>query len=99
MVIAVQFDFPGATLNQYDQALEWLGLLPGGPAARGQLFHWVTATDGGVRAVDVWESRAAFDTFFEARVIPVLPKVGVTRPPDIRVFEVHNYFPGGRPRG
>ena len=99
MPIGVQLDFPGATFEQYDQALEWLGLLPGGPAARGQLFHWVTAFDNGIRVNDVWESRQAFDSFLETRVLPVLPEVGVANPPEIQFFEVHNYFVGRRSRG
>ena len=99
MTIGVQLDFPGATLEQYDQALEWLGLLPGEPAARGQLFHWVTAVDSGIRLFDVWESREAFDAFLETRVLPVLPEVGVTTPPELRFFDVHNYFVGRRSRG
>ena len=96
MTIAVQLDFPGATLEQYDHGLEWLGLLPGGPAARGQLFHWVTAIDDGVRVMDVWESREAFESFMETRVLPVLPEIGVSEPheDDMQFFDVHNYFAG-----
>jgi len=98
MTIGVQLKFPGATLEQYDQALEWLGLLPGGPAARGQLFHWVTAIDDDICLIDVWESRQAFDSFLETRVPPVLPEVGVANPPEIEFFQVHNHFVARRPR-
>jgi hypothetical protein len=35
MAIAVQMDFPGATLDQYDQVLEKMGLTPGGPGGAG----------------------------------------------------------------
>jgi len=99
MTIGVQLDFPGATLEQYDQALEGLGLLPGGPAAQGQLFHWVTAIDNGIRLIDVWETREAFDSFLKTRVLLVLPEVGVADPPEIRFFEVHNYFVSRPSRG
>ena len=99
MTIGVQLEFSGATLEQYDGALEWLGLLPGGPAAKGQLFHWVTANDNGIRLIDVWESRQEFDSFLEKRVLPVLPEVGVANPPEIEFFQVHNYFVGRRSRG
>ena len=60
MVVAVQLDFRGATLEQYDEAMERMGLLSGGPSAREELFHWVTKTDDGFRIIDVWESREAF---------------------------------------
>jgi len=96
MTVAVQLDFRGATLEQYDQAMERMGLLPGGPSAREELFHWVTQTDEGFRIIDVWESREAFQHFFEERIRPVAPEVGVPEPPEIQFFEVHSYFAGGR---
>lgn len=94
MAIAVQLDFRGATIDQYDQAIERMGLLPGGPAAREELFHLVIQTDAGFRVIDVWESREAFDHFFETRIRPVGPEVGMAEPPEIQVFEVRNYFVG-----
>jgi len=63
VAVAVQLDFKGGTLEQYDEAAERLGFLPGGPSARAELFHWVTKTDDGVRVVDVWETREAFEEF------------------------------------
>jgi hypothetical protein len=99
MVVAVQLDFRGATLEQYDEAMERMGLLSGGPSAREELFHWVTKTDDGFRIIDVWESREAFEQFLETRIRPVAPEVGVSEPPEIQFFEVHNYFAGGRWRG
>jgi hypothetical protein len=95
MAVGVQLDFRGSTLEEYDLAMESLGLLPGGPAARDQLFHWVTKTDDGVRVIDVWESPEAFETFWIARVRPVLAEIGVD-PPETQFFEVHNYFAGRR---
>jgi hypothetical protein len=48
VVVAVQLDFQGATLEQYDEMNERIGLLPGGPtAAPEDLFHWVTKTEDG----------------------------------------------------
>jgi hypothetical protein len=99
MAVGVQLEFRGSTLEQYDLAAESLGLLPGGPAARDQLFHWVTKTDDGIRCIDVWESQEAFEEFWEARVRPVLLEIGVVDPPEIQFFEVHNHFAGGRWRG
>ncbi len=99
MAVAVQLDFKGGTLDQYDQAIERLGLLPGGPGAPEQLFHWVTKTDEGFRVIDVWESRQAFEQFLDTRIRVVAGEVGQKFPPDLTFFEVHNYFPGGRWRG
>jgi len=42
MAIAVENDFPGGTLDEYDGLLEQLGFHPQGRAEPGCLFHWVT---------------------------------------------------------
>jgi hypothetical protein len=99
MTIGVQIDFPGATLDQYDQAIERMGYLPGGPSARHELFHWVTKTDSGIRVVDVWDSREAYEEFAEERIRPVASEVGIPEPPKVQFFEVYNYFAGGRWHG
>src|ERR1700686_4863127 len=49
MAVAVQLDFRGATLEQYDEINERLGLLPGGPASPHEFFHWVMKTVDGFR--------------------------------------------------
>jgi hypothetical protein len=99
VVVAVQLDFRGSTLDQYDQATEALGLLPGGPSSPSELFHWVAATDEGFRVVDVWESREAFEEFLETKILMVSAEVGFVHPPEIKYFEVHNYLSGARWRG
>jgi hypothetical protein len=99
VAVAVQLDFPGATIEQYDQINERIGLLPGGPASPKELFHWVTETDDGFRVVDVWESREAFETFGREKLGPIYDEVGVRPPTEIQFFEVYNYLSGGRWRG
>ena len=99
MAVAVQLDFQGATLQQYDQINELIGSLPGGPAWRQELFHWVTKTEDGFRVTDVWLSQEAFEEFEREKLRPIYRAVGIVRPPEIQVFEVHNYLAGGRWRG
>jgi hypothetical protein len=96
VVIAVQLDFQGANIEQYDEINEWIGLLPGGPAASPQeLFHWVAQVEQGFRVVDVWETREAFERFAQEKLAPICERIGIPRPSDIQFFEVHNYL-GGR---
>ena len=95
MAIGVQQDFPGATLEQYDQVVKKMGFRPGGPGAPGGLFHWVTQTDGGIRVTDVWESREQFEKFANEKVRPITAEVGFTAPPKVTFFEVHNYLTKG----
>jgi len=95
MPIAVQQDFSGTTLAQYDQVVQKMGFHPGGPGAPGGLFHWVTKTADGIRVVDVWESREQFEKFAAAKIGPISAEAGVKQPPKITFFEIHNYLTKG----
>jgi hypothetical protein len=95
MAVAVVLDFEGATLDQYDQVVERMGLTPGGAGPPGALFHWVAATDGGFRVTDVWETREQFDRFAEESIGPNSAAAGLDQPPRIAYHEVHNHFTAG----
>jgi hypothetical protein len=92
MPVAIMMDFPGATLEQYDQVIEKMGLTPGGETPPGALFHWVAATDDGIRVVDVWETQEQYDKFADEQIGPYSQEVGIPEPPQTRVHEVHNHF-------
>ena len=95
MPIAVQIDYPGGTLAQYDQVVQKLGFRPGGPGDPGGLFHWVTKTADGIRIVDVWESREQFEKFSAEKAQPLAAEAGFKQQPKITFFEVHNYLTHG----
>lgn len=95
MPIAVQQDFPQATLAQYDQVIKNMGFHPGGPGAPGGLFHWVTKTADGIRVVDVWESREQYEKFASGQIQPLAAQAGITAPPKVTLFEVYNYLTKG----
>ena len=92
MAIAVQLDFPGATLDQYDEVLKRMGLASGQATPPGALFHWVTKTDEGLCVVDVWESREAFDKFSTEHIGPITQAVGMAAPSNVEYHDVHNYL-------
>ena len=92
MAVAIQMDFEDATLEQYDGILSRMGLTPGGSPPPGALSHFVAATDGGMRVVDVWESREVFDRFAEEKIGPYSAEVGITTPPTLEFLEVHNHL-------
>lgn len=94
MAIAVQLDFKGATLEQYDQITQKMGFRPGGPGAPGGLFHWITKTADGMRVTDVWQSREQFEKFSQEKIGPLSKEAGVG-PPVVQFFEVHNYLTAG----
>ena len=95
MAVGVILEFDGGTLEQYDEVIAKMGFSPGGPGAPGGLFHWVAATDGGIRITDVWTDREAFERFAEERIGPFTAEVGIPNPPKTSFFEVHNYLTAG----
>jgi len=95
MAIAVQLDFSGGTLEQYDEVIKKMGFTPGGPGEPGGLFHWVTKTDGGMRVTDVWVSKELFEKFAQEKIGPITQAAGVPNPPEVQLFEVHNYLTSG----
>jgi hypothetical protein len=92
MAVGVVLEFPGGTLEQYDQVIEKMGLTEGGDTPEGAIFHWVTKTDDGFRVTDVWESRQAFERFAQEKIGPLSQEVGVPGPSKTTFFEVHNYL-------
>jgi hypothetical protein len=93
MTVAVIQDFEGATLQQYDQIIEKMGITPGGKHSDpGCLFHWVTKTNDGLRVVDVWKTREQFDKFIAEQVVPQSLEAGFPKPPTNTFHEVHTYF-------
>lgn len=93
MAVAVEANFPGATTDQYDEAIKVMGLTSGGQHP-GALFHWVTKTDSGVRVTDVWESKEDFERFAQEQILPVSEQVGLPEP-EISYHDVHAYMVGG----
>lgn len=92
MAVAVEMTFRGATLEQYDQVIRKMGLSQGGEMPSGGISHWVAKSDDGIRVVDVWESREAFERFAQEQIGPRTREVGIESEPDVRFSEVHNYL-------
>ena len=95
MAVGVVLEFEGATLEQYDQVIEKMGFSPGGAGAPGGLFHWVTATEAGIRVTDVWEDQETFERFADEQIGPITAEVGIPSPPSMSLYEVHNYLTAG----
>ena len=95
MAVAVEMNFRGATLAQYDKVIALMGLTAGGAGPPGAVSHWAAATGDGLRVVDVWESREQYDAFAREQIGPFSQQAGVTGPPETAFYEVHNYFTHG----
>ena len=94
MTIVRTFEGKGWTASQYDELITRLvgrlGLQDG-QSAPGVLFHWAAETDDGMRAVDVYESRAAADSLVTEQIAPIAQELGLPLP-DVTELEVHNYL-------
>lgn len=90
MAVGVIIDLPGVSLEQYDEMIRQMGYEPWGRCAPGGLFHWVAETEDGIRGVEAWESREAFDRFAEEQIVPATQAVGMQAPPRMTYYEIHN---------
>ena len=92
MAVAVDMSFKGATLDQYDQVIQKMGLDQGGDMPPGGISHFVTKTDDGLRVIDVWESKETFEQFAQEQIGPYSREAGIEEEPEIRFYDVHNYL-------
>jgi hypothetical protein len=92
VAVARIFEGTGWTSDQYDELITRLldGIGRGRRIAPGVLFHWSAATDGGMRAVDVYETREAADRL-AGQIGPIAEQLGLAMPA-ISEYEVHDYL-------
>ncbi|MFD4429280.1 hypothetical protein [Nocardia sp. NPDC058497] len=95
MAVAVELDFTGATMEQYDQVLEKMGFTHGGTGGPGLIFHLARKTDDGFHVTDVWESAGQFQEFAQTTIGPLTKEVGLTAEPTVTIHEIHNYLTQG----
>ena len=95
MAVAIQMDFKGATLEQYDEVIGKMGFTPGGKGDPGALFHWAAQTDDGIRVTDVWKSKEEFEEFSQNKIGPLSQEAGFPGPPSVQFFELHNHLVAG----
>jgi quinol monooxygenase YgiN len=86
MAILVLFEAAGVTQAKYDQVSS--EVMPGNKPTDGLLYHVAAPTADGFRVVEVWESQAAMDKFFEATLQQALQKAEINVQPTIAT--VHN---------
>jgi hypothetical protein len=92
VAVAIEMVFRGATLAQYDEVMQLMGL--GDTPPDGALFHWVAATPDGIKVVDVWETLDQFNAFAGENIMPNTQKAGIPGPPEMTTHEVHNHLGG-----
>ena len=86
MAIVLVFEAAGVTQAQYDQARKEVS--PDNKPPAGMLYHVAAPMANGWRVVEVWESQAAADKFFQEKLAQALPKANINVTPD--TAQVHN---------
>jgi hypothetical protein len=95
MPVAVEMNFRGATLDQYDEILKKMELTPGGATPPEAISHWAAVTDDGIRVVDVWDTREAFDRYAAEKIGPYSAEAGIAEPPEMHFYDVHSHLGRG----
>ncbi len=87
MAIAVEFNVPGMTRQQYDETMRRLAE-EGLATPAGRSYHLASPDDDGWFVFDVWESERQLNEFAQ-QLMPILASVGV-EPPTPRTRPIHN---------
>jgi hypothetical protein len=98
MAIAIVSTFRGhdATLERYDQAVQKLGGIPGGPhPAPGCLFHWAAPLihgEEGFVITNVFTTPEAWAQFRDGKLAEVRKEVHLPDPAQTDIFQVHTFM-------
>jgi hypothetical protein len=77
MVVLVTQEFRGVSRDDAEEGSKRLNTDETPPA--GLIAHVLTDIPGGIRAVDIWESEADFQTFVEERLMPMSKQLAQER--------------------
>jgi len=96
MAVAIVRDTPGMTAEMYDAIMQKLDVAS--KPISGLILHTVGVFEGGWRAIDVWESKDAWETFMRERFEPAMREAGdtaheATTGPAPEFMEVYSMIP------
>jgi hypothetical protein len=85
MAVAFVLDFPGGTMEQYNQVVDRMHL--DGRMAPGGLVHVAGSYAGGLRVIDIWENMEHFAQFRAEQIVPHTEALGLPSP-EVRMIEI-----------
>jgi hypothetical protein len=91
MTVALIIDFPGGTIDQYNEVVARMHL--DGQMAPGGVLHVAGSYGGGLRVIDVWEDLEHFARFRDAQIMPHTQALGLPEP-QVRMIEIDEEKPG-----
>ena len=89
--VAIALEFEGMTEETYNKLLK--EAVPSGGLTKGDLFHVAGPVQGGFKVVNVWESQALLDNFFQTVMGPALHRTGIAQP-KVEIWPVHRMISG-----
>ncbi|MEK7214156.1 MAG: hypothetical protein AAB289_00965 [Chloroflexota bacterium] len=92
MAIAVLFEVPGMSTEQYDRVIRDLGAAGQG-APKGRRYHVNAKRPKGSFVLDIWESPEELAAFAGV-LMPILVKNGVDPLPDPQILPLHSVIAG-----
>lgn len=90
MATVMLLHWPEASAAQYDQVhakVRWDEDVP-----QGAQLHLCGFADDGMHILDVWDSEADFNNFFEQRILPAVQAVGISGQPAVTFYPLHSAF-------
>ena len=90
MTVALVLDFPGGTMDQYNEVVARMHL--DGRLAPGGVLHVAGSYTGGLRVIDVWEDMQHFARFRDEQLGPRTQELNLPAP-QVRVLEVDEEKP------
>ncbi len=90
MATIMLLHWPDATEELYERVrtgADWEGDRP-----QGAQLHVVGWADDGMHILDIWDSPADFQAFFESRVLPIVEESGIATQPTIQMFDLHGIY-------
>jgi hypothetical protein len=93
MAIVINVTWDGMTPERYDQMRELVDWEGGVPEA--MLLHVAAFTDTGMRVTDIWTSEEALQAYIDARLAPVVERLGLPREFEMKVLPMYRAFAPG----
>ncbi len=88
MVTGVLLEFQGMGESEYDRVIETLRSDLNPPL--GGILHTAGPIPNGWRVFNIFESREAYEKFYNDRVVPALRQLGISNPSRKEYYPIHN---------
>ena len=90
MAFVAVLDINELTIEEYDSIIASMGV-ESRPAS-GIYLHIAAPMEGGLRIIELWDSKEGFEQFIQERMLPAAKALGIERQTSVTVTPLHNLF-------